>query len=179
MKLYSRTVLILICLSLPLFSQEDNYSYTDNISRLELLDFNYFSPPLPLSPGRLINPQGKSYLINGSSEQVMVIIFLDEADLFTADLKNQLKKLKNRFADEPLLVLTVSTAEEDFKDREGRSAQKWGVQKYPTILITDHNFNLRGSSEGIYPDLASEDFFRIIEELILDIKTPGIINTLQ
>ena len=164
---------------LPLISEDDSSSYKDDVSRLELLGFNYFSTPLSLIPGRLISPEGRSVAVNGSSGRVLLIVFLSGEDPFEEDVKRGLSKLSGRYMNDPFRIITVSPAEEDYKDRDGRAGSRWGVEKYPTILLTDHNFMLRGSSEGIYPDLSSEDFSRVIDRLLLDIKAPGIVNTLQ
>jgi hypothetical protein len=170
---------ILLMTLIPLASEDRDQPYVDNISRLELLGFNYFSPPLSLSPGQLYNNQGNPVRINGETQRVMLILFLNKDDPFDKDLRTDLDVLSERYEGAPFLILTVSSEEEDYKDHNRRTAEKWGVQKYPTILLIDHNFLLRGSSEGIYPDLLSEGFKQIIDELLLNIQTPGIVDTLQ
>ena len=172
-------VFYLLLASFMIYAEADSPAYRDNISRLELLGFHYFPQPQPLIPGRLISPSGESVTVNGSSRQIILIIFLSGGDPFENDLKEDLAELSRHYAGDPFKIITVSPAEEDYKDRESRSADRWGVINYPTILLADHNFLLRGSSEGIYPDLASEGFFKVIDRLLLDIKSPGIINTLQ
>ncbi|MDC7223660.1 MAG: hypothetical protein PQJ60_07945 [Spirochaetales bacterium] len=179
MKRFVSCCFFLLLFTIFLVAEDSSGPYEDNISRLELLGFHYFAPPLALSPGRIYDKEGRAFLINGETEQVMIIVFLNNDDPFASDLRKSLEELSEAYEEEPLMILTLSSAEQDFKDRQGRTADKWGVQLYPTILIVDHQFRVRGSSEGIYPDINSEDFRKVLDELLLDVKTPGIINPLQ
>ena len=171
--------ILLALLIIPVSSEDNSTPYKDNISRLEHLGFHYFPAPLHMTAGRLIDREGRTILVNGSSEQILLIVFINRDDPFTPDLRAKLARLSEDYSDDPFKIIIVSSAEEDYKDRGGRSGDKWGVLHYPTLLLIDHNFLLRGSSEGIYPDIASDDFRKVIDELILNIHTPGVINTLQ
>ncbi len=167
---------IILC---PLFLIFLSLISAQDISRIQLMGFHYFPMPVPLTPARLIDGDGAGLIIDGSSRSVLLIAFLGGEDPFSPEMREGLLNLEKRFAGRPFHVIIVSENRDDYKDREGRAAGKWGVMNYPTFLLADHNLLLRASAEGIYPDFGGEDFYKVIEELLLDIQAPGIINTLK
>ncbi len=172
-------LIMALCLFSLAFAQETGDFYKDDISRIELLGFHYFPIPLFVSPGKLFDSEGEGLLIDGSSETVLLIAFLGARDPFNEEMRKGLTDLSAIYGESPFHVVIISDNREDYKDREGRCGKKWGVINYPTFLLIDHNFRLRASAEGIYPDFGGEDFRKVIDDLLLDIKAPGIINTLK
>jgi hypothetical protein len=158
---------------------EDNMNKEDNLSRLLLLNFNYFETPYPLPLLKLSDPNGKKLSLDQFKGQAVVMIFQGENDPFNDEIREQIEYLKNIYKGKPIQFIIISQEQEDYKDFNSTARDALGVLRYPSYFIIDHKYNLRGSAESIYPSLISDDFLKIIERLLLDIESPGIVNTLK
>lgn len=168
--LYWITVLLIFIYFLS--SEENNVEYIDDLSRLELLGFNYFPEPFSLPEMKVNDGNGNVFTITPSADRIFLLIFIQRYDPFHSFIHGKVKEIRTDFKNRPLDIIIVN-------EERNPASRQLGMTKYPGYFLIDHRNRLRGSAEGIYPDLGRDDFYRVLEKLLLDIQTPSVIDTLQ